>query len=102
MKKAIVLGIAALSLASLFTAGNSHADRDAVPYEEAAIYGALKSQGCTVVDDIEVKLFRDVYGYDEPNALLPGIYKTKAVCMDGRKYDIKMDSNLNIVTKKED
>jgi hypothetical protein len=103
MKKSIILGTAALSLAFLFTANESFADRDAVPYEEAAVYGALKSQGCTVVDDIEVEPFKGVYAFREPRGgLLPGVYKTEAVCMDGQKYDIKMDSDLNIITKEED
>jgi hypothetical protein len=51
MKKSIIFGIAAMSLAFLVTANESFADRDATPYEAAAVYGALKSQGCTVADD---------------------------------------------------
>jgi hypothetical protein len=102
MKKTIIFAIAALSLAFLTTAGDSFADREAASYEAAAIYGALKAQGCTVVDDIEVEPFKGYYGYREPNGLLPGIYKTEAVCYDGEKYDIKMDSNLNIISKEED
>ena len=102
MKKSIIFGITALSLAFLFTADNSYADRDATPYEAAAIYGALKAQGCTVVDDVEVEPFKGMYGYREPNGLLPGIYKTEAVCFDGERYEIKMDSQLNILTKEED
>jgi hypothetical protein len=57
MKKSIIFGLAALSLAFLFTANNSYADRDATPYEAAEIYGALKAKGCTVADDIEFEPF---------------------------------------------
>jgi hypothetical protein len=102
MKKSIIFGIAALSLAFLFTADNSYADWEATSYEAATIYGALKAQGCTVVEDIEVEPFRGYYGYSEPGGLLPGIYKTEAVCFDGERYDIKMDSQLNILSKEED
>ncbi|MEW6144039.1 MAG: hypothetical protein AB1598_03365 [Thermodesulfobacteriota bacterium] len=102
MKKTIILAVAALSLAFFTTASNSYADRDATPYEAAMIYGALEAQGCTVTDDIEVEPFKGYYGYRKPNGLLPGIYKTEAVCYDGEKYDIKMDSNLNIISKEED
>ena len=102
MKKSIIFGITALSLAFLFTADNSYADRDATPYEAAAIYGALKAQGCTVVDDIEVESFAAVYRYGEPRDTLPGIFKTEAICSDGEKYDIKMDSQLNILSMRPD
>jgi hypothetical protein len=33
---------------------------------------------------------------------MPGIYKTEAVCYDGERYDIKLDANLNILSKEED
>jgi len=101
MKKSIIFGIAALSLAFLFTA-DSYADRDATPYEAAAVYGALKAQGCTVADDIEVESFAAVHRYGEPRDMLPGIYKTEAICNDGERYDIKMDSQLNILSMKID
>ncbi len=102
MKKSIIFGITALSLAFLFTADNSYADRDATPYEAAAVYGALKTQGCTVTDDIEVESFAAVYRYGEPRDVLPGIYKTEAICSDGERYDIKMDSQLNILSMRPD
>jgi len=104
MKKGIVFGITALAMGFLFAADNSYADRDATPTEEAAIYGALKAQGCTVTDDIEVESVSGVYvvDEDEPRGLLPGIYKTEALCFDGEKYDIKMDHHLNILSKEED
>ena len=110
MKKSIIFGIAALSLGFLFTANNSYADRDATPYEAAAVYGALKAQGCTVVDDIEVKPFAglsgmhkyELYRYGEPPAMRPGIYKTEAICNDGERYDVKMDSQLNILAMEPD
>ena len=111
MKKSIIFGIAALSLAFLFTANNSYADRDATPYEAAQIYGALKAQGCTVADDIEVKpfagmhryeVYEGTYRYGEAPAMRPGIYKTEVVCNDGERYDVKMDSQLNILTMEPD
>jgi hypothetical protein len=102
MRKSIIFGLAALSSAFLFTADNSYADRDATPYEAAAVYGALKPQGCTVVDDIEVESFAAVYRYGEPRDTLPGIFKTEAICSDGEKYDIKMDSQLNILSMRPD
>jgi hypothetical protein len=102
MKKTIIFAIAVLSLSFLFTASDSFADREATSYEAATIYGALKAQGCTVVEDIEVEPFRGYYAYRDPGGLLPGIYKTEAVCFDGERYDIKMDSNLNILSKEED
>lgn len=98
MKKSIIFGIAALSLAFLVSADNSYADRDATPSEAAAIYGALKAQGCTVTDDIEVEPFAAVYRYGEPRDIMPGIYKTEAICSDGERYDIKMDSQMNILS----
>jgi hypothetical protein len=103
-KKGIVFGITALALGFLFAADNSYADRSATPTEAAAIYGALKAQGCTVTDDIEVESVSGVYviDEDEPQGLLPGIYKTEARCFDGEKYDIKMDHRLNILSKEED
>ena len=111
MKKSIIFGIAALSLAFLFTANKSYADKDATPYEAAEIYGALKAQGCTVADDIEVKpfagmqryaAFENVNRYGEAPVMRPGIYKTEAICSDGEKYDIKMDSQLNIIAMELD
>jgi hypothetical protein len=33
---------------------------------------------------------------------MPGIYKTEAVCSDGEKYDIKLDSQMNILSMKPD
>lgn len=103
MKKGIILGITALSLGFLF-AENSFADRNAIPTEAAAIYGALKAQGCTVADDIEVEPVSGIYvvDEDEPRGLMPGIYKTEAICFDGERYDIKMDNQLNILSKEED
>jgi hypothetical protein len=103
-KKGIVFGITALALGFLFAADNSYADRSASPTEAAAIYGALKAQGCTVTDDIEVDSVSGVYviDEDEPHGLMPGIYKTEARCFDGEKYDIKMDHRLNILSKEED
>jgi hypothetical protein len=102
MSKSIIFGLAVLSSAFLFTADNSYADRDATPYEAAAVYGALRTHGCTVVDDIEVESFAAVYRYGEPRDTLPGIYKTEAICSDGEKYDIKMDSQLNILSMRPD
>jgi hypothetical protein len=98
MKKSIIFGIAALSLAFLASADNSYADRDATPYEAAAVYGALRTQGCTVVDDVEVEPFAAVYRYGEPRGIMPGIYKTEAICSDGVRYDVKMDSQMNILS----
>jgi hypothetical protein len=102
MKKSIIFGIAALSAAFLFTANDSFADRDATPYEEAAVYGALRSQGCTVTDDVEVDTFLAVNRYGEPRGTMPGIFKTEAICSDGEKYDVKLDSELNILSMKLD
>ncbi|HET7289090.1 MAG TPA: hypothetical protein VFJ67_01530 [Thermodesulfobacteriota bacterium] len=102
MKKSIIIGIAAMSLAFLFTANDSFAYRDATSYEEAAVYGALRSQGCTVTDDVEVESFVAVNRYGEPRDTMPGVYKTEAICSDGEKYDVKLDSQLNILTMKLD
>jgi hypothetical protein len=102
MKKTIIFAVAVISLSFLFTAGDSFADREATSYEAAMIYGALKAQGCTVVDEIEVEPFKGYYGYRDPGGLMPGIYKTEAVCYDGERYDIKLDANLNILSKEED
>ena len=102
MKKSIIFGLAALSTAFLFFPHNSYADRDATSYEEAAVYGALGSQGCTVTDDVEVESFVAVNRYGEPRGTMPGIYKTEAICSDGQKYDVKLDSELNILSMKLD
>jgi hypothetical protein len=100
--KSIIFGIAALSLAFLVSASNSYADRDATPYEAAAVYGALQTQGCTVADDIEIEPFAAVYRYGEPRGIMPGIYKTEAICNDGQRYDIKLDSQMNILSMTPD
>ncbi len=108
MRKSIIFGLAALSSAFLFSADNSYADRDATPYEAAAVYGALKTQGCTVADDVEVEPFAGMYRgtgayrYGESGYMVPGIYTTEAICDDGERYDIKMDSQLNIISMKVD
>ncbi len=111
MMKSIIFGIAALSLAFLFTANDSFADRDATPYEAAAVYGALKSQGCTVADDIEFEPFAgeiryvpfaSAYGDSGYRYERPGIFKTEAICRDGERYDVKMDSQLNILSMEPD
>jgi hypothetical protein len=110
MKKSIIFGLAALSLGFLFTANSSFA-RDATPYEAAAVYGALKSQGCTVADDIEFKPFAgeiryrplaSVYREEMPEYVRPGMFKTEAICSDGERYDIKLDSQLNILSMEPD
>jgi hypothetical protein len=55
-----------------------------------------------VADDIEVESFAAVYRYGEPRDTLPGIFKTEAICSDGERYDIKMDSQLNILSMRPD
>ncbi len=102
MKKSIIFGLAVLWTAILFPPHISYADRDATSYEEAAVYGALRSQGCTVTDDVEVESYAAVYRYGEPRDTMPGIYKTEAICSDGFKYDVKLDSHLNILSMKLD
>ncbi|MBN4006895.1 hypothetical protein [Nostoc sp. LPT] len=95
MKNLIYLGIQYLSGAFLLWlcfAGVAWADedRDATPDERAKVEEVLKKQSCPSFDDVDF-IFRS------------NLYKVNdVICNDGKKYDILLDKNFNIVSKQED
>lgn len=95
MKKLIYLGIECLSgafLVSLCLVGVALADedRDATSDERAKVAEVLKKQGCPSFDDVDFIFRSNLYKVDD------------AICNDGKKYDIVLDKNFQIVSKQED
>jgi hypothetical protein len=95
MKKLIYLGVKCLSGAfvlSLCLGGIALADddRDATPNEQNKIAEVLKKEGCPSFDDVDFIFKTNLYKVDD------------AICNDGKKYEIYLDKNYKIVSKKED
>jgi hypothetical protein len=77
-------------LAPFFIIENAHADneRDATPEERARVVEALQGEGCQSVSDVD---------YIEGTGFVADV-----VCDDGKEYDISLDDNLNITSKREE
>jgi hypothetical protein len=57
--------------------------RDATPDEQAKVEEALKKQGCSSFDDVDFIFGSNLYKVDD------------AICKDGKKYDIVLNTNFN-------
>jgi hypothetical protein len=77
-------------LASFFIIENARADndRDATPEERARVVKALQAEGCPSVSDVD---------YIEGTGFVADV-----VCNDGKEYDISLDDNMNIISRRED
>ena len=64
-------------------------DRDATPEEEAQVAEVLQQDGCTDVDDIDYI----------PNL---GFEADDVQCDDDKEYDVYLDEDFNITSKRED
>ncbi|HEY9867018.1 MAG TPA: hypothetical protein V6D21_22785 [Candidatus Obscuribacterales bacterium] len=67
-------------------------DRDATPEEIARIKQVLAGQGCSFNDDndVDFELNRNRYEVDD------------VICSDGKSYEIYLDQNFNIISKRQD
>jgi hypothetical protein len=64
-------------------------DRDVTPEEKAKVVEILKENNCSAVDDVDY-----IQG--------TGFEAEDVKCNDGKEYDISLDENLNITSKRED
>jgi hypothetical protein len=64
-------------------------DRDVTPEEQARVAEALKAKGCNSFSDVD---------YVEGSKF----EAEDVVCDDGKEYDIYLDDNLNIISRRED
>lgn len=73
----------------LVKAAYADTDRDATPEENTKIVEVLKQNNCTLTDDIDY---------------IEGIgFKAEDVqCDDGKVYDVFLDDNFNITSRRED
>ena len=78
----------AVIMASMGYIYNSHADRDATPEERAKVVEALTALGCPNVGEVEVE-----GNYFEADDV---------ICDDGKKYEVHLDQEMNIMKKKLD
>lgn len=90
MRYALSFATALMALAFMIAPGASLADdRDPTPEETASVTEALKAQGCTSFDDIDVEK-NGAFDIDD------------AVCSDGKKYDFTLDAQFGVLSKTED
>ena len=64
-------------------------DRDATPEERSKVMEVLQQDGCTDVDDID---YIPSLGFEAEDVQ----------CNDGKEYDVYLDDNFNITSKRED
>lgn len=78
-------------LAPFLIIENARADneRDATPEEQAKVVKALQAEGCSSVSDVD---------YIEGT----GFVAEDVVCEDGKEYDLSLDDNMNIISRRED
>jgi len=81
-----LLVISALVMAE---AARADIDRDATPQERARVVEVLRAEGCPVVGDVD---YIQGIGFEAEDVR----------CNDGKEYDVFLDENLNIISKRED
>lgn len=64
-------------------------DRDATPEERSKVMNVLQQNDCTDVDDVD---YVPSLGFEAEDVQ----------CNDGKEYDIYLDENYNITSKRED
>ena len=64
-------------------------DRDAAPEERSKVMEVLQQDGCTVVDDVD---YIPSLGFEADDVQ----------CDDGKEYDVYLDEDFNITSKRED
>lgn len=64
-------------------------DRDATPQERARVVEVLQAQGCPVVGDVD---YIQGVGFEAEDVR----------CNDGKEYDVFLDENFNVISKRED
>ncbi|WP_206813792.1 hypothetical protein [Chroococcus sp. FPU101] len=65
-------------------------DRDVTPEERAKVTQSLKEAGCSSFDDIDFYINRNLFKADN------------VMCNDKKNYDVYLDKNFKIVSKRED
>ncbi|PSF37736.1 hypothetical protein C7H19_09315 [Aphanothece hegewaldii CCALA 016] len=95
MKKRIIfplnyLSVSFLLLMSWSSVAYGAVDRDATPEEIAKVDNALKEAGCSSFDDVDFYYSLNLFKADD------------VMCNDGKKYDVYLDKNFKIVSKRED
>jgi hypothetical protein len=78
-----------LTLISVVDIARADLDRDATPEEEAKVLEVLKAESCVYAEEVDY-----IQGV--------GFEADDVVCTDGKVYDIFLDENLNITSKRED
>jgi hypothetical protein len=73
----------------LKTAHAEDTERDVTPEEKAKVMETLKQNDCTVVDDVDY-----VKG--------TGFKAENVQCNDGKEYDVFLDDNFSITSRRED
>lgn len=87
MKRFTILSMAVI-MASMGYIYDSYADRDATPEERAKVVEALTALGCPNVGEVEVE-----GNYFEADDV---------ICDDGKKYEIYLNKDLEVIKKKLD
>lgn len=94
MKPRILAGVSVpcvmlLTLISVVDVARADLDRDATPEEKAKVLDVLKAEDCVYAEEVDY-----IQGV--------GFEADDVVCSDGKVYDIFLDENLNITSKRED
>ncbi|NJO96664.1 MAG: hypothetical protein HC764_12080 [Pleurocapsa sp. CRU_1_2] len=84
-----IVGLVLISASCLISqTAYADADRDATPEEKAKVVETLKQNDCPVVEDVDY---------------IQGIgFEADVKCNDGKEYDIFLDDNFSITSKRED
>lgn len=88
MKGLIIPSLVILGTGIFTGIAYADSDRDATAAERDKVMQVLKNQDCLYADDIEVQ--GNNYKVDD------------VVCNDGKKYDMVLDTNLNVISRQED
>ncbi len=84
------VGLVMISAAFLVSeTAYADADRDATPEEKAKVVETLMQNDCTAVEDVDY-----IQGM--------GFEAEDVKCNDGKTYDVFLDDNFNITSKRED
>lgn len=88
----LLISLSFLSLILGIDSVQADEDRYATPEEIARIKQVLAGEGCSLDDDDDVEFYlnRNLYEVDD------------AICSDGKIYEIYLDQNFNIISKRQD
>lgn len=95
MKKSTVFSLkyllfSFLLLMSWSSVAYADVDRDATPEERAKVTEALRKAGCSTVGDVDFYISTNQFNADP------------VICNDGKDYEVYLDQNFKIVSKREE